>query len=67
MKKLALFFIVLASIVVLFTCNVALAQTVISCGTPEELTLYAGQTIDVGTITAYNDSDNLYVKSLLSG
>ena len=67
MKKLALFFIVLASIVVLFTCNVALAQTVISCGTPEEVTLYAGQTIDVGTITAYNDSDNLYVKYTTTG
>jgi len=67
MKKLALFFIVLASIVVFFTCNVALAQTVISCGTPEEVTLYAGQTIDVGTITAYNDSDNLYVKYTTTG
>ena len=67
MKKLALFFIVLASIVVFFTCNVALAQTVISCGTPEEVTLYADQTIDVGTITAYNDSDNLYVKYTTTG
>ena len=54
--------IILAAIAVFFTCNLAMAQTVTPCGTLAEFTLYAGQTINVGTISVYNDSENLYVK-----
>lgn len=52
----------LAVMSVFFICNIAMAKTVISCGTPVEVTLYAGQTINVGTIAVYNDSANLYIK-----
>lgn len=31
------------------------------CGTPKVVTLFAGQTIDAGTVTVGNDQDNLYV------
>jgi hypothetical protein len=39
----------------------ALAQTGTVCGTPTVTTLFAGQTIDAGTVTVSNDSANLYV------
>ena len=32
-----------------------------ACGTPEILTLWAGQTINAGTVTIANDAENLYV------
>jgi hypothetical protein len=31
------------------------------CGTPQVVTLFAGQTIDAGTVTVSNDENNLYV------
>jgi hypothetical protein len=39
----------------------ALAQTGTVCGSPTVTTLYAGRTIDAGTVTVSNDSSNLYV------
>ena len=39
----------------------ALAQEPEYCGTPTVATLFAGQTIDSGTVTVANDADNLYV------
>lgn len=56
-----------AAIAVFFICNIAMAQTVTPCGTPGENTLYADQTIDVGTITTYNDNNNLYIKYTTTG
>lgn len=32
------------------------------CGTPQTVTLFAGQHIDVGTVTVWNDTDNVYIK-----
>ena len=31
------------------------------CGTPQPVTLFAGQTIDAGTVTVSNDDTSLYV------
>lgn len=39
----------------------ALAQAGTVCGTPTVTTLFAGRTIDAGTVTVANDSSNLYV------
>jgi hypothetical protein len=36
-------------------------------GSPQVQTLYAGQDIDVGTVSVWNDSDNLYVKYETTG
>ena len=58
--KLSLIFL---SIMVSFLClDVCSAQTKTPCGTPKEISFYADQTIDVGTITTFNDGENLYVK-----
>jgi hypothetical protein len=51
---------------VAFCCLLALAGAAIAqtggvCGTPAVTTLYAGQTIDAGTVTVSNDSSNVYV------
>lgn len=37
------------------------------CGTPTVVEFYAGQHIDIGTITVQNDEDNLYVTYSLTG
>ena len=38
-----------------------------ACGEPTVVTLYAGQTLDVGTVTVWNDRENLYVKYSTTG
>lgn len=39
----------------------------ISCGKPTKVTLFAGQHIDVGTLTVTNDTQNLYIRYDLTG
>lgn len=39
----------------------ASAEAATYCGTPAVATLFAGQTIDAGTVTVSNDDNNLYV------
>ena len=39
-----------------------LANTGTVCGSATVTTLFAGQTIDAGTVRAYNDNTNLYVE-----
>lgn len=51
----------LALCCLLLSSGPALAQTGAVCGTPTVTTLFAGQTIDAGTVTVSNDSSNLYV------
>ncbi len=38
-----------------------------ACGTPEVWTLWAGQDINAGTVTVWNDGQNLYVKYDVTG
>lgn len=52
-------FLVLCCLLIL--SGPALAQAGPVCGTATVTTLYAGRTIDAGTVTVSNDSSNLYV------
>lgn len=45
----------------------ASAQVSEACGEPSVFTLWAGKTIDAGTITVSNDAENLYVVYQISG
>jgi hypothetical protein len=37
------------------------------CGVPQQVTLYAGQTINVGNVMVWNDATNLYVQYNITG
>ncbi len=45
----------------------AAAPALSICGTATTVTLFAGQTIDAGTVTVSNDANNLYVTFTTSG
>lgn len=60
-----LFLVVIA--IILGYNSVFAAETSTFCGSPSEVNLYAGQTIDIGNVTAYNDGDKLYVKYTTKG
>lgn len=47
--------------------NIPAGYTVPSCITPVETAIMAGQTINVGTVTVWNDDNNLYVHYLTTG
>lgn len=63
MKKSKLFSVAMlvALIASLFAVAVPVASAQTICGTPQAVTLFAGQTIEAGTVTVSNDENNLYV------
>jgi hypothetical protein len=62
MKKFYVGLAVLLMVAALFSIASPAANAEVDyCGTPKLVTLYAGQTIDAGTVTVSNDADNLYV------
>lgn len=61
-SKFAKTFCVLVAIGLFVSPQLSFSQTDDVVGAPKEVTLYAGRTIDVGTVAVSNDSENLYVR-----
>ncbi|MGR5140231.1 hypothetical protein ACQKPX_00965 [Photobacterium sp. DNB23_23_1] len=59
LKWLRSYFISLLFTLGLISLGASATPTI--CGEPTEVTLFAGQTIDAGTVTISNDENNLYV------
>lgn len=47
--------------------NIPAGYAPLECATPVERAMLAGQTINVGTVTVWNDETNVYVHYLLTG
>jgi hypothetical protein len=55
------FTLMMAATLMVFGVSAPAIGQIEYCGTPTDVTLYAGQTIESGTVTIANDEDNLYV------
>jgi len=67
-KNNMLCFLLLAVIAIVFGFNSAPAQATYSCyGSSAMVNLYAGQALNIGTVTTCTDGNNLYVKYTTNG
>jgi hypothetical protein len=67
-KNNMLCLLLLAVIAIVFGFNSAPAEATYSCyGSPAMVNLYAGQALNIGTVTTCTDGNNLYVKYTTNG